>query len=111
MDKSSDLFYYTKPTVSKHIADYQQNSIVSQTLIDKRSGTVTFFAFDEGQGLSEHISPFDAIAMILDGEADIKINGKKHSVKEGEMIVMPASKPHSIKARVRFKMMLIMVKA
>ncbi|PIP13200.1 MAG: cupin [bacterium (Candidatus Stahlbacteria) CG23_combo_of_CG06-09_8_20_14_all_34_7] len=111
MDKSSDLFYFTKPTQSKHIADYQQDSIVSKTLIDKRNGTVTFFAFEENQGLTEHISSFDTIVIILDGEADIKINGKKHIVKEGEMIVMPASKPHSVKARVKFKMFLIMIKS
>ena len=93
------------------LADYQEGSIVSRTVIDKKAGTVTFFAFDEGQGLSEHVAPYDALVYILDGEAEVIVSGKTNRLKEGEMILMPAKKPHALKATGRFKMMLIMVKA
>lgn len=93
------------------LAEYQEGSIVSRTLIDKKAGTVTFFAFDEGQGLSEHVAPFDALVSVLDGEAEVAISGKIHRVKEGEAIILPAKKPHALKAISRFKMMLIMIKA
>jgi len=93
------------------LIDYQADSVVSRTLIDKKSGTVTLFAFDEGQGLSEHTAPFDALVLIFDGEAEITIAGKMHHLKEGEMIIMPADKPHALKAVKRFKMMLTMIKA
>ena len=93
------------------LADYQEGSIVSRTVIDRKAGTVTFFAFDEGQGLSEHVAPYDALVYILDGEAEVTISGKTNRMKEGEMILMPAKKPHALKATRRFKMMLIMVKA
>ena len=92
------------------LADYQEDSIVSRTLIDKKAGTVTFFAFDEEQGLSEHVAPYDALVCILDGEAEVTISGKVYHLKEGEMILMPANKPHALRAVKRFKMMLIMVK-
>ncbi len=92
------------------LADYQKDSIVSRTIIDKKSGTVTFFAFDEGQGLSEHTAPFDALVYLLDGEADISISGKIFHLKEGGMIVMPANHPHSLKATKKFKMMLTMIR-
>ena len=102
------------PREASKIADlinYQDDSVVSRTLIDKKAGTVTLFAFDEGQGLSEHTAPFDALVLILDGEAEITISGKKHRLKEGEMIIMPANEPHALKAAKRFKMMLAMIKA
>jgi quercetin dioxygenase-like cupin family protein len=89
----------------------QEGSIVSRTIIDKPEGTVTVFAFDTGQALSEHTAPYDAIVHVLDGEAEITISGKSNIVKAGEMIVMPASDPHALKALTPFKMMLIMVKA
>ncbi len=92
------------------LADYQKDSIVSRTIIDKKTGTLTFFAFDEGQGLSEHTAPFDAIVNLLDGEADISISGKVFHLKEGEMIIMPANHPHSLKATNKFKMMLTMIR-
>ena len=92
-------------------ADYQEDSIVSRTLIDKKAGTVTLFAFDEGQGLSEHVAPYDALVCILDGEAEVVISGKTYHLRKDEMILMPANKPHALKATKRFKMMLIMVKA
>jgi quercetin dioxygenase-like cupin family protein len=93
------------------LAEYQGGSIVSRTLIDKKAGTVTFFAFDEGQGLSEHVSPYDALVNVLDGEAEVAISEKIYHVKEGEMIVLPANKPHALKATKKFKMILIMIKA
>jgi quercetin dioxygenase-like cupin family protein len=92
------------------LADYQKDSVVSRTIIDKKTGTVTFFAFDEGQGLSEHTAPFDAIVNLLDGEADISISGKLFHLQEGEMIIMPANHPHSLKATNKFKMMLTMIR-
>jgi quercetin dioxygenase-like cupin family protein len=96
--------------VLEDLVAYQDNSVVSRTVIDKRTGTVTLFAFDEGQGLSEHTAPFDAMVCIIDGEAEITIAGELNSLKKGEMIVMPANKPHLLKARHRFKMLLIMIR-
>lgn len=93
------------------LADYQQDAIVSRTIIDKKAGTVTFFAFDQGQGLSEHTAPFDAFVFILDGEADITISGKVNHLAQGEMIVMPAHQPHALKAVKRFKMILVMIRS
>ena len=90
---------------------YQKGSVVSRTVIDKAVGTVTLFAFDEGQGLSEHTAPFDAMVAIIDGEAEVTIAGEPISVKAGEMIIMPAHRPHSVKAVGKFKMMLIMIRA
>jgi len=93
-----------------HTVDYQQGSIVSRTVIDKKSGTVTLFAFDEGQGLSEHTAPFDALVYIIDGEARINISGTPFSVKGGETLIMPAHEPHALRAVKRFKMMLVMIR-
>lgn len=93
------------------LIEYQTGSIVSRTLIDKKAGTVTLFAFDEGQGLSEHTAPFDALVNILDGEAIVIISSKPLTVKQGEMVIMPASKPHALRASVRFKMMLTMIRS
>jgi quercetin dioxygenase-like cupin family protein len=90
--------------------DYQKGSVVSKEILGKKTGTVTVFAFDEGQGLSEHTSPYDAMVQILDGSADIFIAGKKYKVSAGEMIIMPAGKPHSLKAGQRFKMMLVLIR-
>ena len=90
---------------------YQEGSIVSRTVIEKPNGTVTVFAFDKDQALSEHTAPFDAIVHVLDGEAEVTISGRPNVVRAGEMIVMPANDPHALKAVTPFKMMLIMVKA
>lgn len=101
------------PTNAARLTDlieYQEASIVSRTLIDKKAGTVTLFAFDEQQGLSEHTAPYDAMVQIIDGEVEITISGKTHHVKEGEMIIMPANKPHALKAIKRFKMLLTMIR-
>jgi len=93
-----------------NLADYQTGAIVSRTLIDKPVGNVTFFAFDEGQRLSEHTAPFDALVNVLDGEAEIAIAGQPFPVKAGEMIIMPANQPHAVKAVRRFKMLLTMIR-
>ncbi len=95
----------------RDLADYQNDAIVSRTILDKKTGTVTFFAFDKGQGLSEHTAPFDAIVNILDGEAEIIISGESHYVKEGDLLIMPANEPHALKAVKKFKMMLIMIRS
>ena len=94
----------------KDLVSYQTGSVVRRTLIDKSVGTVTVFAFDHGQGLSEHTAPFDALVQIIDGTADITIDGSLHTVKEGEMIIMPANRPHSLKANPQFKMLLTMIR-
>jgi quercetin dioxygenase-like cupin family protein len=93
------------------LAEYQKDSVVSRMVLNKKSGTVTLFAFDEGQSLSEHTAPFDALVQILDGEAEITISGKSFLVKKGEMVLMPANKPHALKAVYKFKMMLTMMRS
>jgi len=92
------------------LVDYSRGSIVSRTLVDRRAGTLTIFAFDRGQGLSEHVAPYDAVVQVLDGSAAISIAGRKLRVKAGEMVVMPANVPHALKAERRFKMLLIMIR-
>ena len=93
------------------LVDYQEGSVVSKEVIKKEKGTVTLFAFDKGQGLSEHTAPFDALVYIFDGQAEINISGKQYSIKAGETIILPANKSHSLKAIDRFKMFLVMIKA
>ncbi len=93
------------------LIEYQEGSVVSRTLIDKKTGTVTLFAFDQGQGLSEHTAPFDALVYLIDGDAKITISGKPIQVKEGEMVIMPANQPHALKAIKRFKMLLVMIRS
>jgi quercetin dioxygenase-like cupin family protein len=93
------------------LIEYQKGSVVSRTLIDKPSGTVTLFAFDKGQGLSEHTAPFDALVEVVDGEVEISLSGKPSRVKQGEMLIMPANKPHALKAVTSFKMILTMIKS
>jgi len=93
------------------LVDYQKGSVVSRTILEKETGTVTLFAFDQGQGLSEHTAPYDALVYILDGEADITISGRTHQLSVGEMIIMPANEPHALKAVKRFKMKLTMIRS
>jgi len=93
------------------LVDYQEGSVVSRTLIDKKSGTVTLFAFDAGQGLSEHTAPYDALVFLVDGQADITIAGKTNRVNRGEVIIMPANQPHALAAVSKFKMVLVMIRA
>jgi quercetin dioxygenase-like cupin family protein len=90
---------------------YQEGSVVSRTIIDRKTGTVTLFAFDEGQGLSEHTAPYDALVYLLDGEATVVISGKPIRLKKGEMTIMPANEPHALKAVTRFKMILTMIRS
>ena len=93
------------------LLDYQEGSVVSRMLINKKIGTVTLFSFDKGEGLSEHTAPFDALVYVFDGKAEIIISKKSYILEKGQMITMPANDPHALNALERFKMMLIMVKA
>ena len=93
------------------LVSYQKDAVISRTIIDKGTGTLTLFAFDEGQGLSEHTAPFDALVHVIDGEAEVTISGKALKLVEGEMVIMPANQPHALTATKRFKMMLVMIKS
>ena len=97
--------------VLSELLTYQDASIVSRVLLKNKGGTVTLFAFDVGEGLSEHTAPFDALVLVTDGEADIEIAGDNFRVKQGETITLPANRPHAVKAVTRFKMTLIMIRA
>jgi quercetin dioxygenase-like cupin family protein len=97
--------------MAAELVNYQDGSIVSREIVKKPTGTVTIFAFDEGQGLSEHTAPFDALVHVLEGEAEVSIDGAPHRVHCGEMILMPAQQPHALKALMRFKMMLTMIRS
>jgi len=99
------------PARLSELVEWQNGAVVSRTLFKKEAGTVTLFAFDAGQGLSEHAAPFDALIQILEGEAEIKISGKPYRVGSGQAIRLPANKPHAVQALGRFKMMLTMIKA
>ena len=93
------------------LVNYQEGAVVSRTLVSRPAGTVTLFAFDEGQGLSEHTAPFDALAHLLEGEAEIVVSGKPLPTKGGEAVLMPANQPHSLRAVTRFKMLLTMIRS
>ena len=93
------------------LIEYAADSVVSKTILDKSAGTITLFAFDKGQGLSEHTAPYDATVQILDGNAQITIDGKEIAVSAGEIIIMPANVPHSLSAKEKFKMLLTMIRA
>ena len=97
-------------TRATELVKYQDGSIVSREIVKKPAGSVTIFAFDEGQGLSEHTAPFDALVHVLEGETEISIAGKLHRLQSGEMILMPAQQPHVLKALKRFKMILTMIR-
>jgi quercetin dioxygenase-like cupin family protein len=92
------------------LVEYQPGAVVSREVVRRPVGTVTVFAFDKGQGLSEHTAPFDALVQVLDGEAEITVGGKPHRARAGEMLVMPAGVPHALSAVERFKMMLVMIR-
>ena len=96
--------------LESHI-EYATGSVVSKTLIKKEIGNITLFAFDQGQGLSEHTAPFDAVVHILDGTAEITIGGQPQIVKAGEMLIMPANISHALQAKQRFKMLLVMIRS
>lgn len=96
---------------TEDLIEYQEGSVVSREIIRKDTGTVTIFAFDKGEGLSEHTAPFDAMVQIIDGKAEITISGKKNVLEKGEMIIMPANEPHALKALEKYKMVLTMIRS
>lgn len=104
------MFETSLVTNLNELIKYQNDAVVSKTLIKKEKGTITIFAFDKEQELSEHTAPFDALVQVFDGQADIIIAGKSHITKTGEMIIMPANIPHALKAIEKFKMMLVMIR-
>jgi quercetin dioxygenase-like cupin family protein len=103
-----------KPAEALNLADqveYAEGSVVSRTILQKQVGTLTLFAFDQGQGLSEHSAPFDALVQVLDGEAEIIIGGKPIRTKAGQTVLMPANVPHALQSVSRFKMLLTMIRS
>jgi len=92
------------------LISYQEGSVVSRTLVDKKSGTVTIFSFASNQGLSDHKTPFEALIEVVDGEFEVTIDGKKHQLEKGQIILMPANKTHSVKAKMNSKMILTMIR-
>ena len=104
-------FPRAQTTRAAELVNYQDGSVVSREIVKKPTGSVTIFAFDEGQGLSEHTAPFDALAQVVEGEAEIVISGQPHRLQGGEMILMPAGQPHALKALKRFKMILTMIRS
>ncbi len=98
------------PFSTADLVTYQDGAVISRTILQKKTGTVTLFAFDKDEELSEHTAPFDALLSVLDGQATISIHGKPHSVSAGETILLPANLPHAVHATRRFKMLLIMIK-
>jgi quercetin dioxygenase-like cupin family protein len=101
---------HAKPAKLNNLIDYQEGSVVSRTIIDKNAGTVTLFAFDQGEGLSEHTAPYDALVYVLEGEAQVTISGKRIRLKKGELTIMPANEPHALSAVTKFKMLLVMIR-
>jgi len=99
------------PVAPLGLAAYQEGAVVSRTLLKRAGGTITLFAFDEGQSLSEHTAPFDAVAQVLEGEAEITIAGTPLKVAKGELVLLPANQPHAVHARTRFKMLLTMIRS
>jgi quercetin dioxygenase-like cupin family protein len=95
----------------EELVQVQPGAVVSRTLVDRSAGTVTLFAFDAGQGLSEHTAPFDALVLCLEGEVDITISGTSSRLRKGEMIIMPANEPHALQAKSQFKMLLVMIRS
>ncbi len=110
-DKKERADIVAKALKLNDLAEYQPGSIVSRTLIDKTAGTVTLFAFDKGQGLSEHTAPFDALVCVLEGETEIAISGTPFRLRAGDMIIMPAHEPHAVRAVQKFKMMLTLIRS
>lgn len=111
MEHTNAIDEYTREGLElEGLVTYQPGSVVSRTVINRPAGTVTLFAFDKGESLSEHTAPFDALVSVLDGTAEISIAGKPHTLVRGGMIVMPAGKPHALRAVEKFKMMLVMIK-
>jgi quercetin dioxygenase-like cupin family protein len=99
------------PSRMSELIGYQEGSVVSRAIIDRKTGTVTLFAFDKGEGLSEHTAPYDALVYIVDGEAEVTVSGKTSVARKGEMVLMPANSPHALRAVEKFKMLLVMVRS
>ena len=108
-ESRNDLFARALPSAG--LVDYQSGSVVSRTILKKSTGNVTLFAFDAGEGLSEHTAPFDALVFVLDGMVEITIAGETMTASAGEFVVMPADRPHSLRANERFKMALVMIRS
>jgi quercetin dioxygenase-like cupin family protein len=102
---------FSQPTKTVDLIGYQEGSVVSRTIVDKKAGTVTLFAFDKNQGLSEHTAPYDALVHTLDGQAEITIAGRSVVVQAGDIVVLPANKPHALRAIEKFKMLLVMIRS
>ncbi|UCG51343.1 MAG: cupin domain-containing protein [Candidatus Latescibacterota bacterium] len=102
-----------KPEVKKlaDLVGYQENSVVSRTLVKREKGTVTLFAFEKGSALSEHTAPFDALVYLVDGEAEVVIDSKSYRLETGDTILLPANRPHAVKATSRLKMLLTMIRS
>ncbi len=109
MKKAADL--RGKIFNTKAFVEYQKSAVVSRELINKKTGTVTVFSFDKGEGLSEHTAPFDALVCVLDGKVSITISGKSYVLMQGEFLLLPAGKPHALKSITKFKMMLVMIRS
>jgi quercetin dioxygenase-like cupin family protein len=109
--KAAQQTLLARPSNLKKLIGYQKGSVVSQELAAKKTGTVTLFAFDRGQGLSPHSAPYDALVQVVDGKAEITVGGKKNLVNSGEVLLMPAGVPHAVNALSRFKMVLTMIKS
>ena len=107
---ATDVDETVEPLALVDLVQYQAESVVSRTIVKKPTGTVTAFAFDAGEGLSEHTAPFDALVLLIDGEADITVAGTVHRVRAGEMLRLPAHQPHAMRAAQRFKMILVMIR-
>lgn len=106
----SDPSHHSTPLPLAAMTDYAAGAVVSRTILDKKAGTLTLFAFAEGQGLSEHTAPYDATVQVLDGEGVFTVGGVEHLVRTGEALIMPANIPHEVRARTPFKMLLIMIR-
>src|SRR5208283_2792344 len=111
MNKKDASKLVAKASNLEGLIDYQEGSVVSRTIIEKKTGTITLFAFDENQGLSEHTAPYDAMIQVLDGEVEVTISGKPLKLKQGEMVILPANEPHALTAKTKFKMLLTMIKS
>jgi quercetin dioxygenase-like cupin family protein len=111
MSRKDTSSLVAKASNLESLIDYQEGSVVSRTIVDKKAGTVTLFAFDESQGLSEHTAPYEVLVYVIDGEVSITISSKSIILKRGEMTIIPANKPHSLTAKTKFKMLLTMIKS
>jgi quercetin dioxygenase-like cupin family protein len=109
--QQNEASIHSQPRPMAELVDYQPGAVVSRALVTKPTGSVTLFAFDKGEGLSEHMAPFDALVHVLDGEVEITISKQPMRLRTGEAVIMPANEPHALKALSRFKMLLVMIKS